>query len=118
MSTRIRYQKHSKRENVLESVQTFISDSTGAKYKVRLDLNNMMYEIKNLRSEKLHKGGEGINNLAVLKRNAKKHLSKLGVKFDGEDRKRTFGLCEKGYNQDKHLENKYEGLRDIIRLKS
>lgn len=111
MKTRIRYKDHTKRENVVESTTTFMSSSTGARYLIRLDLNNYTYEIKNIRSELLYRGGDNINNLNVLKRTAKKRLESLGVKFSKEDRDRTFGLCKKGYNQKKHLEGKYEGCR-------
>lgn len=108
MSKRIRYKEHPTRENVVESVDTFTSEKTGARYRVRLDYNNNTYEIKNLRTERLIKGGENINNLNVLKRNAKAHLERLGVSFTTERRDRDFGLCEKGHTQQKHLEEVYE----------
>lgn len=110
MSKRIRYKDHKSRENVLESIQTFTSSVNGALYKVRLDLNEFTYEIKNLRSEMIFRGGENITNLNVLKRAAKRRLEDLGVVFETEQRDRTFGLCRKGYNQKKHMEAKYEGI--------
>jgi hypothetical protein len=114
VAKRIRYKAHDKRENVMESVQTFISSTTGARYKVRLDLNEMIYEIKNLSSEKVYRGGEKVKNLNVLKRNAKKRLEGLGVDLGVERRDRTFGLCKKGYTQEKHLEENDERFRKVI----
>lgn len=118
MVTRIRYENHPKRENVLKSTHILVSAKTGAKYEVRLDLNNYTYEIKNINREVIYRGGENINNLNVLKREARKRLQKLGVKLTKENRDRSFGLCKKGYNQKKHLEEKYERFGDIIGFKS
>ena len=113
MVTRIRYIPHNKRENVLESIQILSSSTTGAKYKVRLDLNNYIYEIKNLNSNLIYKGGDKVNNLNVLKRKVRNRLEKLGVQLHSEKRSRTFGVCDKGYTQQTHMEKKYEGLRGI-----
>lgn len=99
MSSRIRYKETSK--GVFESVKTFTS-SRGVQYKVRIDLNEKVYAIKNLHSENLIKGGEGITNLNVLKQSARDRLESLGVSLTTEKRNRTFGKCEKGYSQSKH----------------
>lgn len=99
MSQRIRYVK---KGNVLISVSDVISKK-GSKYSVTIDLTDMTYVIKNTLSNRKYKGGEDINNLNVLKRKIKTHLKHLGVEFEKERRKRTFGKCEKGYNQEKHL---------------
>lgn len=112
---RIRYKEHKIRENVLESIQVFTSEVNGARYKVRLDLNNNTYEIKNLSSEFIFRGGDSINNINVLKRAAKKRLEELGVSFQREERDRTFGLCNKGYNQKKHTEEGNEGFGRTVR---
>ena len=84
MLTRIRYKKVG--EKTLKSVRTLQSSVTGAKYTVTLDLENFTYLIRNLLSYRKYEGGEKVNNLAVLKRNVKKRLKKLGVKFDHEIR--------------------------------
>jgi len=104
MRERIKYKPMKNKENVVESIKSFVSERTGAVYKVRLDLNNMIYGIKNLNSEQIFYGGENINNYIVLARTARKHLERLGVKLGKESRMRTFGRCEKGYSQKKHVE--------------
>lgn len=103
MSARIRYIETDV-ENVLISNRVFVSQSTGARYSVILDLNNFTFRIRNENSKtNTVIGGENINNLNVLKRTAKKHLERLGVSFSSESRMRTFGRCQKGYNQKKHI---------------
>jgi hypothetical protein len=97
---RIRY-KETREKGIQESTRTFKS-KRGVPYKVRLNLNDMTYAIKNLNSENLIKGGENINNLNVLKQAARERLEGLGVELATESRDRTFGLCKKGYNQDLH----------------
>jgi len=102
MSARIRY-INTEVNNVLISNRIFVSQTTGARYVVILDLNDFTFRIRNeLSKTNIVVGGENINNLNVLKRTAKKHLERLGVEFSDEQRYRTFGLCEKGYNQKKH----------------
>lgn len=107
MSSRIRYTE-TDNPGILESVKIFISSQTGARYKVFLNLNDFSFRIRNenTKTNTIMKQG-GITNLNVLKRAAKRSLEKLGVKFDDESRNRTFGLCEKGYNQKKHLNTKF-----------
>lgn len=85
MEARIRY-KQSKKEGILYSIRDFISRSTGAKYRVKIDLNNCTYLIYNLNSERSYHGGEGVNNTHVLKRHIKMHLGSLGVLFESEIR--------------------------------
>lgn len=97
---RIRY-KDTKQKGIKESTRVFTS-KRGVRYKVRLDLNNMTYAIKNLNSENLIKGGENINNLNHLKQEARNRLEGLGVELETESRDRTFGRCSKGYTQDLH----------------
>lgn len=85
MNTRIRYKKTSK-DGVLESVQTLTSQSTGAKYKVFVDLNECQYVIKNLSGRGNFYGGDTANCRHVLYRQVRRHLKKLGVKFKVETR--------------------------------
>lgn len=98
---RIRYKKTDK-ENIVVSNKVLKSSSTGAEYLVYLDLENVTYKIKNINSENVHRGGENINNLNVLKRSVKSRLEGMGVKFAEEERDRTFGRCPKGYSQKLH----------------
>ena len=98
---RIRYKKTNK-EDVVVSNRVLKSTSTGAEYLIYLDLKEVTYKIKNINSENIHRGGENINNLNVLKRSVKTRLEGMGVKFQDEERDRTFGICSKGYSQKKH----------------
>lgn len=105
---RIRYKK-TKDENIVVSNKVLTSNKTGAQYLVYLDLKNVTYKIKNIRSENIHTGGENINNLNVLKRTVKARLEGMGVSFKDEERDRTFGLCPKGYSQKIHeLKDNYD----------
>lgn len=95
MSIRIRYEKTEK-EGILHSVRNFYSSrymkhengetEKEAMYYVILDTNEMTYAIKNMTSGRKYKGGDGVNNLHVLKRNVKTRLESLGVKFKDEIR--------------------------------
>lgn len=98
---RIRYKK-TKDENIVVSNKILRSQRTGAEYLVYLDLENVTYKIKNINSENVHRGGENINNLNVLKRSVKSRLEGMGVVFEDEERHRTFGRCTKGYSQKIH----------------
>ena len=100
LKQRIRYIK---RDNKLISKSEVIS-KTGARYMVYIDLDTKTYLIRNQTSLRKYEGGENINNMNVLKRTVKKHLSFLGVLFENERRKRTFGLCSPGYTQVEHLQ--------------
>lgn len=97
MSKRIRYDKVN--ENTLVSRAIYTSLKTGAQYRVTLMLDTMTYKIKNVNSENIYVGGEGLTNINVLKRSAKRRLEGLGVSFDCEVRNRTFGICPKGHTQ-------------------
>lgn len=95
MATRIRYEKTDK-DGILHSVRNFFSskylkhdngeEEKESMYYVILDTNQMTYAIKNMTSGRKYKGGDGINNLHVLKRNVKTRLEGLGVKFNDEIR--------------------------------
>lgn len=103
MAQRIRYNEEE--QGIFRSRKVFISQSTGAKYKVLLDTNQMLFKIQNMNTQRfVYIGGENINNLNVLKRTAKSTLEKkFGVSFDEEVRDRSYGLCDKGYSQEKHV---------------
>ena len=96
---RIRYVK---KENKLVSLKEVVSQRTGAKYRVYIDLDSMTYMLRNSQTLRKYEGGTNINNLNVLKRTVKKHLEQLGCKFGKENRNRTFGLVPKGYSQEIH----------------
>jgi len=88
MNERIRYTELKHKENHVISIREFISKKTGARYKVILDLENLLYMIRNERTKTfIKKGGDNINNLNVLKRTARKELASLGVEmgFLGEN---------------------------------
>ena len=88
MSSRIRYVK--KDDKVLKSYRNFTGRETaqteGASYSVEINLETMTYEIRNLTKRTVMNGGEGINNLHVLKRKVKDKLESLGVDFSTEIR--------------------------------
>lgn len=99
MLKRVRYRKD---DNRLISINEIVSKN-GARYQVYVDTINKLYVIRNIVSMRKFQGGEGINNMNVLKRKIKAHLKSLGVVFEVESRNRTFGLCNKGENQQTHL---------------
>ena len=102
MSTRIRYKKTND-DGILKSVRDF-TNRNGISYYVKLNTNDRTFEIRYKENQQLVKGGgKNINNLNVLKRTIKKELKGLGVEFGEDVRDRSFGLCQKGYTQEKHL---------------
>lgn len=105
MALRIRYEDHEHRENWVISIQKFVSKRNGAKYRVLLDMENKTYNIRNERTKEFIYKSKSYGNLNVLKRNARNQLEKLGVELNKEVRDRTFGICPKGYTQDKHENN-------------
>ena len=100
MAARIRYEKHPTKDNCVISIQKFVSDTTGAKYKIILDYNDNTYAIRNERNKEFVVKSKSYGNLNVLKRNARSSLEKLGVQLNKESRDRCFGLCEKNYTQE------------------
>jgi hypothetical protein len=70
----------------MQSVRDIKSESTDAKYQIQLDTVACEYTIKNLNSGRKYTGGEGVNNIHVLKRHVKTRLEKLGVSFSKEIR--------------------------------
>jgi len=106
MNKRIRY---TKKDNKLVSIGEVISTkgvTKDSRYIVVIDLVAKTYYIKNVVSHRKYEGGEGVNNMNVLKRNIKKHLAHLGIEFEKEVRNRTFGKCGKNWNQSKELEKR------------
>lgn len=101
---RIRYVK---KENQLVSKNEVWSKG-GSRYMIYIDLVNITYIIRNSVSTRKYTGGEGINNMNVLKRNIKAHLEHLGCEFEKEKRFRTFGICNKGHSQIKEMELRRE----------
>lgn len=99
---RIKYQDHKHRENSLISSSSYTSTSTGAKYRVILDLNEMKYYIRNERTKEFVFKSKNYGNMNVLKRNARAELERFGVDLRREVRDRSFGRCNKGYTQTKH----------------
>lgn len=84
-------------------MRAFTSASTGAKYRVILNLSNpdaLEYYIRNERNKELvYKSGQYTNE-NVLKRAARERLGKFGVPTGKESRQRSFGRCPKGYSQE------------------
>ena len=95
MISRIKYTKPDEKGNCV-SVTKIRSESTDAFYRVHMNIVDKTYYIENPRTYRKYAGGDGINNLHVLKRNIRQHLEKLGVKFKVEVRNRNYGRCEKG----------------------
>lgn len=109
MARRIKYKERKDRENWMESHHVYVSEINGARYKVFLALDEMKYFIRNERTKEFTKKSKEYGNLNVLKRNARAALEKLGVNLGSKEiRDRQFGLCKKGYTQEKHeeLQNK------------
>lgn len=110
MRQRIRYVK---KENQLISKHEIIS-TRGSRYMIYIDLVNRNYIIRNMVSSRNYEGGENINNMNVLKRTIKAHLEHLGCEFEKESRQRVFGLCPKGWSQQKELEKRREAKANKV----
>lgn len=114
MTARIKYNKTNK-DGILRSVKNFTSVK-GFTYYVKLYTDEKRYEILNIDSHNIVKrGGSPPNNMNVIKRNIKRDLRRLGVEFEIEKRDRTFGLCQKGYTQEKHSETNSEIETDYLK---
>ena len=99
---RIKYIEHKHRDNSLISGSSYTSKSTGAKYRIVLDLNDMQYFIRNERTKEFVFKSKKYGNMNVLKRNARAELERFGVQLKRESRDRSFGRCDKGYTQEEH----------------
>lgn len=116
MSTqRIKYCDHKFKEGHKITGKFYVSNITGAKYRVILNLQdpeNLEYYIRNERTKQyVFKSGQ-YTNLNVLKRKAREELGRFGVPLDKESRNRTFGLCEVGTTQDKWEEKEFFGNKE------
>ena len=100
MISRIKYSKPNEK-GVCKSVTGLRSDKNGATYIVYMNIVDKTYYIMNPRTYRKYYGGEGINNLHVLKRNIRQHLQNLGVVFKVEVRDRDYGRCKKGEHSEK-----------------
>lgn len=108
-SQRIRYIDHKYKENHKISLNSYISKSTGARYRIILNLEDMEFYIRNERTKQyIKKSKTSYTNMNVLKRNARRALESMGVTLDTESRSRTFGRCNKGYNQSIHMKKEKE----------
>lgn len=99
---RIKYVEHKYRENSNISAKAYISESTGAKYRIILDFDENKYYIRNERTKEFVFKSKNYKNLNVLKRKAREELERFGVNLKKEVRDRTFGRCAKGYTQSQH----------------
>ena len=86
----------------------FTSSSTGASYRIVLNLEDMEYYIRNERTKEFVFKSKKYTNLNVLKRKARNELSRFGVQLGKESRDRQFGLCPKGMTQ-----KKWEMLKEM-----
>lgn len=103
MSTgnRIKYIDHKYKTNHRITGKAYVSQSTGAKYRIILNLDDMKFYIRNERTKTFIYESKSYGNMNVLKRNARARLEKYGVNLKKESRQRTFGRCEKGLTQEK-----------------
>lgn len=85
-STRIRYKKTSD-DNVVQSVKTFQHPSNGARYKVRINTQELEYFVIEDTADVLVSQGRAVN-LHQVKMKSKKALEELGIPFTEEDRTR------------------------------
>jgi hypothetical protein len=102
---RIRYVDHPTKDNCIISLNQYVSERTGAKYKIVLNLEEMIYGIRNERTKEFVFKSKQYTNLNVLKRTARSKLESFGVNLKRESRDRTFGICSKDYTQEKHEKN-------------
>lgn len=100
---RIKYIDHKYKEGFKISLNDYVSESTGARYRIVLNLEDMEYYIRNERTKEYVFKSNSYGNLNVLKRNARNKLQKFGVNLGREVRNRTFGRCDKGFSQEKHI---------------
>lgn len=111
---RIKYIDHKYKEGCKISLNDYVSESTGARYRVILNLNDNEYYIRNERTKEYVFKSNSYGNLNVLKRNARNKLQKFGVNLGREVRQRTFGRCEKNWNQEKQIRKERELRKEDI----
>ena len=101
-AVRIKYIDHKYKDGCKISAKAYTSQSTGAKYRTILNLDEMEFYIRNERTKEFIFKSDKYTNMNVLKRNARAKLEKLGVNLGKEVRNRTFGRCPEGYTQETH----------------
>jgi hypothetical protein len=99
---RIKYVEHKFRDDSMISMKSYTSSRTGASYRIILDFAEMQYFIRNERTKEFVFKSKPYKNKNVLKRTARAELERFGVDLKKEVRDRTFGRCNKGYNQRQH----------------
>jgi len=98
---RIKYSDHKYKANHRISNKAYTSKSTGAKYRIILNLEEMIYCIRNERTKSYIFKSGSYTNLNVLKRTARAKLESYGIQLKRESRDRSFGLCSAGTTQEK-----------------
>lgn len=93
MQSRIRYEYSKELPGIGVSKQRFVID--GKHHIVLIHTKEMYFEIQDLEGVVRYRGGDGINNLHVLKRHVKRALMRCGCVFKTEERNRDYGLVEK-----------------------
>jgi hypothetical protein len=93
MQSRIRYEYSDELPGVGVSKQRFVIN--GKHHLVVLNTEEMYFEIQDLEGNVIHKGGDDITNLHVLKRHVKRALMRHGCVFKTEERNRDYGLVKK-----------------------
>lgn len=109
---RIKYIDHKYKSNHKISLNDYVSESTGARYRIVLNLNDNEYYIRNERTKEYVFKSNSYGNLNVLKRNARNKLQKFGVNLGREVRNRTFGRCNKGFSQEEHVRREREKRKE------
>lgn len=66
---------------IFESKYIYKSATTGALYEIIVDKNELKYKIRNKTSGRIYCSEKNWTNYAVLIRNLKMHMQKLGVSF-------------------------------------
>jgi len=112
MTIRIKYINHKFKDDHKITNKLYTSQSTGANYRIILNLSNpesLEYYIRNERTKQYTFKSGQYTNLNVLKRKAREELQRFGVSLEKEIRNRSFGLCEKDYSQEKWEQNELYG---------
>lgn len=82
---RIKWKKTNK-DNISKSCRTFTSTSTGAKYDIYINYEDVTFKIVNKSGRGNFYGGDNINNVEVLQRHIRKKLKTLGIDLSKEIR--------------------------------
>lgn len=107
---RIRYITHKYKKGCLVSNRQHTSKSTGANYRIVLDLQDldaMKYYIRNERTKEYVFKSSTYTNLNALKKGARAKLGDFGVHIGKEVRDRSFGICPAGTTQKSWEESEF-----------